>query len=100
MASEVTQNAKTGRIRPKKRDKAGIDREVSPQLKIFSNVGTKPVSKGSTRFSNDKAPGSKTIFLDLNVGDQVDVVQLRHKTAHDVKLSFCGLLLHLNKVTL
>ena len=66
--------------------------------KIFSNVGSKPVRKGSTRFSNDKAPGSKTIFLDLNVGDQVDVVQLRQKTTHDVKLSFCGLLLHLNKV--
>ena len=68
--------------------------------KIFSNIGTKPVRKGLTSFSNDKAPGSKTIFLDLNVGDQVDVVQLRHKTAHDVKLSFCGLLLHLNKVNL
>ena len=67
--------------------------------KIFSNVGSKPLRKGSKAFSNDKAPGSKTIFLDLNVGDEVDVVQLLQKTVKDVKLSFCAVLLHLRKVS-
>ena len=67
--------------------------------KIFSNVGSKPLRKGSKAFSNDKAPGSKTIFLDLSVGDKVDVVQLLQKTVKDVKLSFCSVLLHLTKVS-
>ena len=67
--------------------------------KIFSNTGYKPKSK-SKEFSNDKAPGSKTIFLDLSVGDEVDVVQLLRKTkTFDVKLSFCGVLLHLTSVS-
>ena len=66
--------------------------------KIFSNTGYKPKSK-SKEFSNDKAPGSKTIFLDLSVGDEVDVVQLLRKTVLDVKLSFCGVLLHLTSVS-
>ena len=65
------------------------NKHLIPGTKIFSNVG-------SNR-DDDRAPGSKTIFLDLNVGDKIDVVTM--KTILDVQITFCGVLLHLNQVS-
>ena len=52
---------------------------------------------GSNRL-NDKVQGSRTILLRLEDGDQVAVRQTRAQYGLDRHVSFCGALLHLNKV--
>ena len=52
---------------------------------------------GSSR-NRDKVQGSKTIFLKLGEDDEVDVVKLRDTAIADSRMSFCGALIHLDKV--
>ena len=53
---------------------------------------------GSSR-NHDKVQGSKTILLKLGEQDEVDVVQLRDTDIADTDISFCGALIHLEKVS-
>ena len=50
---------------------------------------------------DNKIPGSRTIFLKLEDGDQVDVFQTNpDPDVMDSAVSFCGALVHLEKVTM
>ena len=57
---------------------------------LYGNVGSNEDS--------DKVPGSRTIFLELNSGDVIDVFQRQEKNIPDRQASFCGSLIHLKKV--
>ena len=48
--------------------------------------------------NHDQVQGSKTILLKLSDNDEVDVVQLRDTDIADSRISFCGALIHLDKV--
>ena len=50
--------------------------------------------------NHDQVQGSKTILLKLSDNDEVDVVQLRDTDIADSRISFCGALIHLDKVRL
>ena len=54
---------------------------------------------GSSRH-HDQVQGSKTILLKLGEDDEVDVVQLRDTDIADSRISFCGALIHLDKVSI
>ena len=50
----------------------------------------------------DRLPGSMTVLLQLEEGDEVDVVQTRRRQSNDIDdydPTFCGTLLHLEKVS-
>ena len=50
----------------------------------------------------DRLPGSMTVLLQLEQGDEVDVVQTRRRESNDIDdydPTFCGTLLHLEKVS-
>jgi len=53
----------------------------------------------SSNWKNDKVPGSRTIFLRLEEGDNVGLVQTRARYVLDHHISFCGALIHLNKAS-
>ena len=57
---------------------------------LYGNVGSNEDS--------DKVPGSRTILLELNSGDVIDVYQRQEKNIPDRQASFCGSLIHLKKV--
>ena len=59
---------------------------------LYGNVGSNPHS--------DMFPGSRTIILDLKVGDYVDVFQTKGKAVPDLQALFCGSLIHLTKVSI
>ena len=52
---------------------------------------------GSSR-NHDQVQGSKTILLKLGEADKVDVVQLWDTDIADSRMTFCGALIHLDKV--
>ena len=52
---------------------------------------------GSSR-DHDQVQGSKTILLKLGEADEVDVVQLWDTDIADSSMTFCGALIHLDKV--
>lgn len=58
---------------------------------LYGNVGSNE--------DNDKVPGSRTILLDLNSGDVIDVYQRQEKNIPDRQASFCGSLIHLKKAS-
>ena len=57
---------------------------------IFANVGTSRIQ--------DRVPGSKQVFLKLEENDKVSITQKCKTDIHDFHISFCGALLHLEKV--
>ena len=57
---------------------------------LYGNVGSNEDS--------DKVPGSRTVLLELNSGDAIDVFQMQEKNIPDRQASFCGSLIHLKKV--
>ena len=59
---------------------------------LYGNVGSNPHS--------DMFPGSRTIILDLEAGDYVDVFQTKGKAVPDLQALFCGSLIHLTKVSI
>merc|ERR1719357_2101317 len=48
---------------------------------------------------HDKLPGSRTILLELNAGDSIDVFQKKKRDIPDRQASFCGSLIHLRKAS-
>jgi len=58
---------------------------------LYGNVGSNEDS--------DKVPGSRTILLELNSGDVIDVYQRQEKNIPDRQASFCGSLIHLKKAS-
>merc|ERR1712130_422103 len=58
---------------------------------LYGNVGSNE--------DNDKVPGSRTILLELNAGDAIDVFQWKEKDIPDRQASFCGSLIHLKKAS-
>ena len=64
--------------------------EILDETGLYADVGS--------NWKNDKVPGSRTIFLRLEDGDNVAVVQTRARYVLDHHISFCGALIHLNKV--
>ena len=65
--------------------------EILDETGLYANVGS--------NWKNDKVPGSRTIFLRLEDRDKVGVVQTRARYVLDHHISFCGALIHLNKVS-
>ena len=59
---------------------------------LYGNVGSNPHS--------DMFPGSRTIILDLEAGDYVDIFQTKGKAVPDLQALFCGSLIHLTKVSI
>ena len=61
--------------------------------------GTSISTNVSPNWKSDKVPVSRTIFLKLQEGDEIDIFQeiYTHTLDHDV--SFCVALLHLNEVS-
>ena len=64
--------------------------EILDETGLYADVGS--------NWKNDKVPGSRTIFLRLEDRDNVAVVQTRARYVLDHHISFCGALIHLNKV--
>ena len=64
--------------------------EILDETGLYADVGS--------NWKNDKVPGSRTIFLRLEDKDKVGVVQTRARYVLDHHISFCGALIHLNKV--
>jgi len=58
---------------------------------LYGNVGSNPHS--------DMFPGSRTIILDLEAGDYVDIFQTKGKAVPDLQALFCGSLIHLTKAS-
>jgi len=58
---------------------------------LYGNVGSNEDS--------DKVPGSRTVLLELNSGDAIDVFQMQEKNIPDRQASFCGSLIHLKKAS-
>merc|ERR1719350_1200060 len=65
--------------------------EILDETGLYADVGS--------NWKNDKVPGSRTIFLRLEDGDSVAVVQTRARYVLDHHISFCGALIHLNKAS-
>eukprot|EP00092_Neocalanus_flemingeri_P064799 GFUD01078697.1.p1 GENE.GFUD01078697.1~~GFUD01078697.1.p1 ORF type:complete len:455 (+),score=132.36 GFUD01078697.1:35-1366(+) len=59
--------------------------------KIYADIGFSKI--------HDRVPGSRTIFLKLEENDEVSVIQTKHTDIHDLHVSFCGALLHLEKAS-
>ena len=64
---------------------------------IYSDAGVPHPVAGKTSIY-DKVPGSNTIFLKLEEDDEVGVRQTRDTDIPDYHVSFCGTLIHLEKV--
>merc|ERR1712165_251458 len=58
---------------------------------LYGNVGSNEDS--------DKVPGSRTILVELNAGDSIDVFQQKKRDIPDRRASFCGSLIHLRKAS-
>ena len=81
------------------------DWDRNPSLYYFRKNGHK--IKGTRLYGDvgsnedsDKFPGARTIFLELNSGDWIDVFQSERTKVPDYQASFCGSLIHLKKVSL
>ena len=61
-------------------------------------LGSELYGDAGSNEDHDKLPGSKTILLELNAGDFVDVFQEKKRDIPDRQASFCGSLIHLRKV--
>ena len=68
-----------------------------PGTSIYSDAGVPHRDTGKTAIY-DKVPGSKTIFLKLEDGDEIGVRQTKDTDIPDFYISFCGTLIHLEKV--
>ena len=64
--------------------------ELIEGTKIYADVGFSKI--------HDRVPGSRTIFLKLEENDEVSVTQDYETDIQDFQVSFCGALLHLEKV--
>ena len=61
-------------------------------------TGSELYGDAGSNEAHDKLPGSRTILLELNAGDFVDVFQEKKRDIPDRQASFCGSLIHLRKV--
>ena len=64
--------------------------ELIEGTKIYADIGFSKV--------HDRVPGSRTIILKLEENDEVSVTQEYETDIQDYQISFCGALLHLEKV--
>merc|ERR1711899_636802 len=60
-------------------------------------LGSELYGDAGSNEDHDKLPGSRTILLELNAGDFVDVFQKKKRDIPDRQASFCGSLIHLRK---
>lgn len=86
-------------------DTWNIYRSWNPSLYYFRKnghmvKGTRLYGDVGSNSGTDKFPGSRTIFLELDAGDVIDVQQSMKKNSPDYQASFCGSLIHLKKVSL
>jgi hypothetical protein len=80
-----------------------FDQKLSPSAYFFFKndvkiEGTKIYANVGFNKNHDRVPGSRTILLKLEEGDEVSVKQELETDVQDYQISFCGALLHLNKV--
>ena len=61
-------------------------------------LGSELYGDAGSNEDHDKLPGSRTILLELNAGDSIDVFQKKKRDIPDRQASFCGSLIHLRKV--
>merc|ERR1711899_623109 len=61
-------------------------------------LGSELYGDAGSNEDHDKLPGSRTILLELNAGDSIDVFQQKKRDIPDRQASFCGSLIHLRKV--
>ena len=61
-------------------------------------LGSELYGDAGSNEDHDKLPGSRTILLELNAGDSIDVFQQKKRDIPDRQSSFCGSLIHLRKV--
>merc|ERR1712012_991709 len=62
-------------------------------------LGSELYGDAGSNEDHDKLPGSRTILLELNAGDFVDVFQEKKRYIPDRQASFCGSLIHLRKAS-
>merc|ERR1711963_446888 len=62
-------------------------------------LGSELYGDAGSNEDHDKLPGSKTILLELNAGDSIDVFQKKKRDIPDRQASFCGSLIHLRKAS-
>lgn len=73
------------------------DGEVVQGTGMYSDAGV-PHPETGKRAVHDMVPGSNTILLQLKAGEEVAVRQTKERTLTDYQVSFCGTLIHLEKV--
>ena len=61
-------------------------------------LGSELYGDAGSNEDHDKLPGSRTILVELNAGDSIDVFQQKKRDIPDRQASFCGSLIHLRKV--
>ena len=61
-------------------------------------LGSELYGDAGSNEDHDKLPGSRTILVELNAGDSIDVFQKKKRDIPDRQASFCGSLIHLRKV--
>merc|ERR1711963_469625 len=62
-------------------------------------LGSELYGDAGSNEDHDKLPGSRTILLELNAGDSIDVFQRKKRDIPDRQASFCGSLIHLRKAS-
>merc|ERR1712165_426731 len=62
-------------------------------------LGSELYGDAGSNEDHDKIPGSRTILLELNAGDSIDVFQKKKRDIPDSQASFCGSLIHLRKAS-
>jgi len=62
-------------------------------------LGSELYGDAGSNEDHDKLPGSRTILLELNAGDSIDVFQEKKRDIPDRQASFCGSLIHLRKAS-
>merc|ERR1712038_1522191 len=60
-------------------------------------LGSELYGDAGSNEDHDKLPGSRTILLELNARDSIDVFQKKKRDIPDRQASFCGSLIHLRK---
>eukprot|EP00092_Neocalanus_flemingeri_P025944 GFUD01028118.1.p1 GENE.GFUD01028118.1~~GFUD01028118.1.p1 ORF type:complete len:376 (+),score=108.96 GFUD01028118.1:84-1130(+) len=81
-----------------------FDQKLMPSSYYFAKNGTEIegtkiyADVGTTR-RQDRVAGSRQIFLKLEENDEVSVIQTKQTDIHDLHVSFCGALLHLEKAS-
>jgi len=69
-----------------------------PGTRMYSDAGVRHPIRGQKAIY-DKVPGSNTILLKLEEGDEVSVKQMEDTDIPDYHVSFCGTLIHLEKAS-